>query len=301
MQRHARLLDHYSKLQDDIKEAKDKERDRKRAVLLSLNKNKTPFTWPRVFNYGISSASFLSNNSIYTIPKRKTMFRPKKRSRLLAKARWDSELPGTINQRTQFDYLKNKTVEDAKDQVLEHALDSVIEDIKSNDDYDDSQGSDPLAVRHLSIDMLERLFQNMANTYVEDKTSNYDWEYVLGKAIETGLPALVIERVRQRMTNMTKKETQAINALNIPKSDQFVDLTEPTSEAEVKRIVMDISARKHYPWVEDEETNEQELDVFEHYLELTHDSENLTKRVQSIHDHYNQEVLKTESRYEFEK
>jgi hypothetical protein len=40
----------------------------------------------------------------------------------------------------------------------------------------------------------------------------------------------VIERVRQRMTSMTKKESQAIVALNTPKRDEFVDLTEPIAE-----------------------------------------------------------------------
>jgi hypothetical protein len=83
---------------------------------------------------------------------------------------------------------KNDMLEDAKDQVLEHAFDSVIEEIKPVDS-DDSQKTDTLAVRHLALDMVEKLFQNMSNTYEKQRKKDYDWEYVLGKAIETGLPA----------------------------------------------------------------------------------------------------------------
>ena len=47
------LLGKYARLLDKAKQNKAKERARKRAILLSSNKNQEPFQWPRIFNYGL--------------------------------------------------------------------------------------------------------------------------------------------------------------------------------------------------------------------------------------------------------
>jgi hypothetical protein len=64
---------------------------------------------------------------------------------------------------------------------------------------------------------------------------------------------------------------------------------------------LDISSFQECPLLNQDEPDDvdQRRDIFESYIALTQDNEHLSSRAQTIHDYYNQQVFKTESRFDF--